>query len=103
MPIVSGFVFSKMNPTSHIGNIRLFEPVIFLTHNHDYDGGNHEDANRKEEPEEPLYIATEIAAIIFLVAFTNFLPFIGKHRIDLKDMLLHLSSHPLLLLVFSSR
>ena len=33
---------------------------------------------------------TEIAAIIFLVAFTDFLPLISKHGIDLTDMHLHL-------------
>lgn len=38
---------------------------------------------------------TEITAIIFLVAFTDFLPLIGKHGIDLTDMHLHLCGHPL--------
>ena len=38
---------------------------------------------------------TEIAAIIFLVAFTDFFPFISKHGIDLTDMHLHLCGHPL--------
>ena len=33
--------------------------------------------------------------IIFLVSFTNFLPFISKHGIDLTDMHLHLCGHPL--------
>ena len=28
MPIVSGFVVPKMNPTSHVGNIRLLRPVV---------------------------------------------------------------------------
>ncbi|WP_302494361.1 hypothetical protein [uncultured Prevotella sp.] len=44
----------------------------------------------KKKKEEPLCIVTEVATIIFLVAFTDFLPFIGKHGIDLTDMLLHL-------------
>ena len=52
-------------------------------------------SNGKEEPEEPLSIVTEIAAIIFLVAFTDFFPFISKHGIDLTDMRLHLCRHPL--------
>lgn len=56
---------------------------------------NHKDANRKEEPKETLGIMTEIAAIIFLVAFTDFFPFISKHGIDLTDMRLHLCRHPL--------
>ena len=29
---------------------------------------------------------TEVTTIIFLVAFTDFLPFISKHGIDLTDM-----------------
>ena len=56
---------------------------------------NHKDANRKEEPKEPLGIMTEIAAVIFLVAFTDFFPFISKLGIDLMDMRLHLCGHPL--------
>ena len=56
---------------------------------------NHKDTNREEEPKEPLGIVTEIATIIFLVAFTDFLPFISKHGIDLTDMRLHLCGHPL--------
>lgn len=56
---------------------------------------NHKNTNRKEEPKEPLGIMTEVATIIFLVSFTNFLPFISKHGIDLTDMRLHLCGHPL--------
>ena len=39
----------------------------------------------------------EIATIIFLVAFTDFLPFISKHGIDLTNMPQHLSGHTLTL------
>ena len=28
MPIISGFVVSKMNSTSHVGNIRLLRPMV---------------------------------------------------------------------------
>lgn len=28
MPIFSGFVVPQMNPTNHIGNIRLLRPVV---------------------------------------------------------------------------
>ena len=52
---------------------------------HPYTSSNHKNTNRKEEPKESLGIVTEIAAIIFLVAFTDFLPFIIKHGIDLTD------------------
>ena len=38
---------------------------------------------------------TEITAILFYVAFTDFLPLLGKHGIDLTDMHLHLCGHPL--------
>ena len=59
--------------------------------NHDSNTScNHKDSNREEEPKEPLGIVTEIAAIIFLVAFTNFILFIDKHGINLTDMHLHL-------------
>ena len=63
---------------------------IVLCNYHSNTSCNHKNTNRKEEPEEPLCIVTEIAAIIFLVAFKDFLPFIGKHGIDLTDMHLHL-------------
>ena len=49
----------------------------------------------EEEPKEPLGIVTEVTAIKFLVAFTDFFPFISKHGIDLTDMHLHLCGHPL--------
>ena len=63
---------------------------IVLCNYHSNTSCNHKDTNREEKPEEPLGIVTEIAAIVFLVAFTDFLPFIGKHGIDLTDMHLHL-------------
>ena len=54
-----------------------------------------DETNGKEKPDEILGIVTEIAAIIFLVSFTDYHPFIGKHGIDLTDMHLHLCGHPL--------
>lgn len=36
------------------------------------------------------HIMSQIAAIIFLVSFTNFILFIDKHGINLTDMHLHL-------------
>ena len=68
---------------------------IVLRNYHSNTSCNHKDTKREEKPEEPLCIVTEIAAIIFLVSFTDFLPFIGKHVIDLTDMRLHLCRHPL--------
>ena len=56
---------------------------------------NYKEANGEEEPKEPLGIVTKVTTIIFLVAFTDFLPFISKHGIDLTDIRLHLCGHPL--------
>ena len=63
---------------------------IILCYNHTDTSCNHKNSNGKEEPKEPLGIVTEIAAIIFLVAFTNFLPFISKHGINLTGIILYL-------------
>ena len=95
MPIVSGFVVPKMNPASHVGNIILLRPVVMSIKRKEDNQAENDDTKNKEEPKEPLGIVTEIAAIIFLVSFTNFLPFISKHGIDLTDMRLHLCGHPL--------
>lgn len=51
LPKVSGLIVPIMNPMNHVGNNRLFEPLVLLTHKHDNDSDNHEDANREEEPE----------------------------------------------------
>ena len=61
-----------------------------LYNHHSYTSCNHKNTDSEEKPKEPLAIVTEIAAIIFLVSFTDFLPFISKHGIDLTDMHLHL-------------
>ena len=90
MPIVSGFVVPKMNPTSNVGNIILLRPVVMSIKRKEDSQAENDDTKDEEEPKEPLGLVTEIAAIIFLVAFTDFLPFIGKHGIDLTDMHLHL-------------
>ena len=80
----------------NIENDSLFDlfPII-LCYNHTDTSCNHKKSNGEEEPKEPLCIVTEIAAIIFLVSFTDFLPFISKHGIYLTDMRLHLCGHPL--------
>ena len=75
--------------------LSLLSPIIALCNHHPYTSCNHKKSNGKEKPEEPLGIVTEIAAIIFLVAFTDFFPFISKHGIYLTDMRLHLCGHPL--------
>ena len=95
MPIVSGFVVPKMNPTRHVGNIRLLRPVVVTVEHQEDSQAENNESKDKEEPEEPLGIVTKVTTIIFLVAFTDFLPFISKHGIDLTDMHLHLGGHPL--------
>ena len=55
MPIVSGFVVPKMNPTSHVGNIRLLRPVVVtVEHQEDSQAENYESKD-KEEPEEIMF------------------------------------------------
>ena len=66
---------------------------IVLRNYHSNTSCNHKNTDSEEGPKEPLGIVTEIAAITFLVSFTNFLPFISKHGIDLTDMRLHLCIH----------
>ena len=52
MPIVSGFVVPKMNPTRHVGNIRLLRPVVVtVEHQEDSQAENYKSKD-KEEPEE---------------------------------------------------
>lgn len=63
---------------------------IVLCNYHSNTSCNHKDTNCEEKPKEPLGIVTEVATIIFFVAFTDFFPFISKHGIDLTDMYLHL-------------
>ena len=95
MPNVSGFVVPKMNPTSHVGNIRLLRPVVVaIEHQVDNQTKNAE-PNGKEEPNELLHVVSEVGSIIFLVPVPNLFAFVCKHFINFTDMLLHLSRHPL--------
>ena len=94
MPKVSGLIVPKLCHTRHDGNIRCLEPVAPSAHHHDYGRCEYEEAQNKEEPEEPLGIVPEVTAIIFLVAFLNLPAFLDKHGIDLTDILLHLANHP---------
>ena len=94
MPIVSGLVVPPMNSTSHIGNIISLRPVVVSIKRKKDNQAENDHTKDAEEPEEPLGIVTKIATIIFFVSFTDFLPFIGKHGIDLTDMHLHLCGHP---------
>ena len=85
---------SRLILSESLRSVGFSLPTILCNH-HSYTTSDHKDTNREEEPEEPLGIVTEVATIIFLVSFTNFLPFISKHGIDLTNMRLHLCGHPL--------
>ena len=95
MPIVSGLVDSRMNPTSHVGNIRLLRPVVVTVEHQEDSQAKDNESNDAEEPEEILHIVTKIGFIVFLVPLPNPFAFIIEHLIDLTNMLLHLISHPL--------
>ena len=99
MPIVSGFVVPKMNPTRHVGNIRLLRPVVVtVEHQEDSQAENYESKD-KEEPEEILHIVSEVGSIVFLVPLPNPFAFIIEHFIDFVNVILHLTCHPLVFLV----
>ena len=55
-----------------IGRLNPIEPSA---NNHDYDSGKQEESQDEEEPEEPLGIMPEVAAIILLIAIHGFLTF----------------------------
>ena len=76
MPIVSGFVVPKMNPTSHIGNIRLLRPVVVSIERKEDDQQEDEDAEDAEEPKDILCIVSEVCSIVLFVSVTCLLPFI---------------------------
>ena len=52
MPIVSGFVVPKMNPTRHVGNIRLLRPVVVTVEHQEDSQAEKYESKDKEEPEE---------------------------------------------------
>ena len=79
-------------------NIRLLRPVVVTVEHQEDSQIENEETYGEEKPEDILHIVSEIGSIVLLVPFLNPSAFIGKHIIDLTEMLLHLSSHPLLLL-----
>lgn len=50
---VSGLIVPKLCHRCHDGNIRWLEPVVSSVNHHDYNGGEGEEAQDEEEPEEP--------------------------------------------------
>ena len=99
MPKVSGLIVPKLCHRCHDGNIRCLEPVAPFANHHDYGSGEDEEAQNKEEPEEPLGIVPEVTAFILLVSLLNLPSFFGKHATDLTDMFLYLCKHPFVFLV----
>ena len=93
MPIVSGFVVPKMNPTSHVGNIRLLRPVVVTVEHQEDSQTENDETYGEEKPEDILHIVTEVCSIVLLVPLLNPFAFFIKHLIDLTDMFLHLSGH----------
>ena len=76
MPIVSGFVVPKMNPTSHVGNIRLLRPVVVSIERKEDDQQEDEDTEDAEEPKDILGIVSEVCSIVLFVSVSCLLPFI---------------------------
>ena len=90
---------SPMKHTIYVGNIRLLKPVEQFANHHDYNSGEDEEAQNKEEPEEPLGIMPEVTAIILLIAVHGLLAFFDQHSIDFPDCRLRLVDYPFSLLV----
>ena len=57
------------------------KPVEPFANHHDYNSGEDEEAQNKEEPEEPLGIMPEVTAIILLIAVHGLLAFCDQHSI----------------------
>ena len=60
MPIVSGFVVPKMNPTSHVGKIRVLRPVVMAIEWQEDGQAENDDTKDVEIPEEILHIMSYI-------------------------------------------
>ena len=60
MPIVSGFVVPKMNPTRHVGNIGLLRPVVVTVEHQEDSQAENDDTKDLEIPEEILHIMSYI-------------------------------------------
>lgn len=68
MPKVSGFIVPKLCRRCHDRNIRCLEPVAPSAHHHDYGRCEYEEAQNKEEPDEPLRIMPKIASVTTIAA-----------------------------------
>ena len=88
MPIVSGLVVLKMNPISHVGNIRLLHPVVVTVKRQEDYRSDNDHAYDVEKPKEILHIVSEIGFIVLLVSVLSPSTLINKHFIDLTVDLL---------------
>ena len=80
-------------------NIRLLRPVVVTVEHQEDSQAENNESKDKEEPEEILHRVSEVDFIVFLVPILNPFAFIIEHFIDLTNMLLHLTCHPLVFLV----
>ena len=87
MPIVSGFVVPKMNPTSHVGNIRLLRPVVVAVEHQEDSQTENDKTYGEEKPDDILHIVSEVGSILLLVPIPSPFAFIIDHVIDLADKL----------------
>ena len=53
MPIVSGFVVPKMNPTSHVGNIGLLRPMVVAVEHLEDSQTEHDETYGEESRDTP--------------------------------------------------
>ena len=91
MPIISGFVVPKMNPTSHVGNIRLLRPVVVTVEHQEDSQAENNESKDKEEPEEILHIVSEVPEtqtcypLVGIVYNPMLLPFLSGSTVFLTN------------------
>ena len=78
--IISGVVVTKMNPTSNVGNIRLFRPVLVSIERLKDNQSDNDDAKYAEES---FGIVPKVEAVIFLIMFLNFFAFLRMVKKEL--------------------
>ena len=81
MPIISGLILPKKNPTSHIGDIILLWPVVMAIDLQEDSQTENDNTKDAEEPEEILHIVSEVGSIVFLVPLPYLFVFINTPQI----------------------
>lgn len=69
-----------MNPTSNVGNIRSFRPVLVSIERLK---DNQSDNDNAKDAEETFGIVPKVAAVIFLIMFLNILAFLRMVKKEL--------------------